>query len=352
MSRERETEVLISVGTGGVGKTSVSAMLGFYYAHLGKKVLVVTIDPAKRLLQALGLKHRQGKAVLVERSSNSGELSALMPDLNHEWMDFLESSLVDKKRLQDISHNHFYRYITEGFSGSLEIICCHILYRLIESKKYDIIILDTPPSTHSLSFFEVPQKLTALLERSIFQLLMNKRQSLFFKFSKKLAFFSSSILHKTLEKIVGSHFLSEVIDFALSIDALYEPLYKRAKAMERLLLDKKTRWALVIRPTTSSVLDSLNFARELKQKGIKLDQLIINQVTPNFSPGFSKEMSPRFEKIINLYEQRLNYEQNLIEKAKRAFPKSASCKIFLKTLEDSSKDILISMLDDYKKELS
>lgn len=342
------TQVHICVGAGGVGKTSISAMLGLHYARMGKKVLVITIDPAKRLLDALGLKAYEGKPAKVELDGFKGELSAFMPDLHQEWMDFLKASISENDKVHDISQNHFYRYMAEGFPGSMEIICCHILYRLLDAKRYEILILDTPPSTNSLAFFEIPQKLTKLLEGSIFQLLMRRRSSIFFSISKKLAFFSSSFLHKTLEKIVGSHFLSETIDFALSIDALYEPLYKRAKAMERLLLDSKTQWHLVLRPTSSSVLDSLHFGTALKERGINLNQLIINQAMPVFSVG--KKHAKPLQHIIHKYEQQLAYEENLIEKAKKAFPQSEYRKIFFSYEGNTLMNILKKMLNDYEKD--
>lgn len=345
-------QVFICVGAGGVGKTSVSAMLGLEHAHEGKKVLVITIDPARRLLDALGLNDQKGIPARLKLKGLKGEFYALMPDLEKEWMDFLKAAVEDNQnKIHNISRNHFYRYMVEGFPGSLEIICCHILYRLIEARHYDVIILDTPPSNNSLSFFEVPQKLAAVFERSVFQMLMQRRNSFFFKLSKRLAFFSSSILHKTLEKIVGSHFLSEVIDFALSIDALYEPLYSRTRAMERLLLDHNTRWTLVLRPTSSSVDDSIRFGESLSQKGIVLHQLILNQVMPSFAIEKTLRCSPIITELVLDYERQCTYEQSLINKLMNSFKKSDCRKLSLLANDNTPIGLLEGMLKDYQKDI-
>lgn len=343
---ERMCKTIICVGAGGVGKTSTAAMLGMHYAKAGKKTLVITIDPAKRLRGALALKEDQGEPVRVPLDFK-GELYGLLPDLKKEWMDFLKASIKEEKKLHDISTNPFYRYMVEGFPGALEIICCHILYRLREEGMFDVIVLDTPPSSNSLSFFEVPEKLSKVLERNIFRLLMQNRQSLFFRLGKRLAFFGSSVLQKTLEKIVGSHFLSEVIDFALSIDALYEPLYKRAKTMELILREANTTWVLVLRPTQRSIEDSLAFAKALDHKGIRLDQLLINQMMPPFS--VEQNLDPGIREIVTNYERQCAYEQSLKARIIKSFPHK-KCSVLFTTTQENPLKIVEGMLKNYEKD--
>jgi len=344
---ERASEIVICVGSGGVGKTSVASMLGMHYAQKGKKTLLITIDPAQRLLDALALKNSEGEPIRVPLSEVHGELYAFLPDLKKEWMDFLKASIPEQDKLHGISANHFYRYMAEGFAGSLEIIVCHILYRLIHARHYDVIVLDTPPSTHSLSFFEVPEKLSKVLELNVFQLLMRNRNSLFFRLSRKLAFFGSSILYKTLEKMVGSHFLSELIDFALSIDALYEPLYQRAQAMQHLLRDKNTAWVLVLRPTLRSVEDSILFRDALRDKGIRLSQLIINQAMPSFALTQSSDAA--INEIISRYERQKAYECALIEQVKSSFPGVPCYLLPLSLEEENHTKIVQEMLSNYNR---
>lgn len=342
-----KTKVVIIAGAGGVGKTSVASMIALDYALKNKKTLVITIDPAKRLFDALSIKVDTAKPVEVTFGNNN--LFTFMPDLKKEWMDFLKASIGEKNKVHDISANHFYRYMARGFPGSLEIISCHILFRLLKENKYDVIVLDTPPSTNSLSFFDIPQKLSQIFEHNVFRMLMKGRHSLLFKFSKKLAFFGSGVLHKTLERLIGSHFLSEVIDFALSIDALYEPLYNRAKAMEKLLKDKATKWVLVLRPTNSSVDDSIPFVSTLKEKNIDIEQVIINQVFPKFS--IDESFHGALEDVKIRLQNQLKFENSLIMRVRKAFKTSSICEIALSDYHGESQILLEQMLNDYRQGL-
>ena len=282
------TKVTICVGAGGVGKTTVSSIIALERALLGRRVLLITLDPARRLMDALSLEEACHEPVKVDidrltarAPKENGELFALMPDLKSEWMDFLEDSIHRSDVRHEITSNHFYRYMVEGLPGAFEIICSHIMFRLMKDGRYDDIILDTPPSSHSISFFEVPKKISRVLNQSLFNRLIKSRKSMLFKVTKRIAFLSGGILEKTLERIIGSHFLSELIDFALTIDALYEPLLERTTAMEELLKSQKTRYVLISRPTFASVNDCISVAQALKEQGVGFDELIINQVMPH-----------------------------------------------------------------------
>lgn len=358
--KTKETQIIVCVGAGGVGKTSVSGMLGLDAARKGQRVLVITIDPAKRLLDALGideLSHTPIKVDLKKFRISVGELSAFMPDLKREWMDFLVSSINVSDVVHKISDNHFYQYMVDGLPGSLEIICAHILHRLVSENNYDVIILDTPPASNSVSFFDVPKKLIQVLEHSAFQFIIKQRHSVVSKLTRSFAFFSSGLLEKTLEKIIGSHFLSEVIDFALTIDAIYEPMLERARGMEALLKSPNTDFVLVSRPSKASLNDSTNLQSLLKERGILCRQLIINQVF--FYPkkelilerkalAFTKNIGKRVGRIVDLYEKECVYQQELITQLKMVF-KESDCRILF-LLQNSEHDLMTEMLSDYNQE--
>ncbi|MCA9508815.1 MAG: AAA family ATPase [Myxococcales bacterium] len=205
--KRKETEIIICVGTGGVGKTTVSAMLGLDCALKAQKTLIVTIDPAKRLLDALGLKKNSSSPEKVDvkkifPSDSTGELYAFMPNLKQEWADFLSSSTKTSKTIHEISKNPFYQYMIDGLPGSSEIICAHTIHRLVRDGDYDVIILDTPPASNSVSFFDVPKKLIRVLEHRVFKFLMGQGKGAFSAITRKFAFFSGEILEKTFEKII------------------------------------------------------------------------------------------------------------------------------------------------------
>lgn len=357
----KETQIIVCVGAGGVGKTTVSGMLGLNAARKGQKVLVITIDPAKRLLDALGIEEMAHMPIRVDLRKfqiSVGELYAFMPDLKREWMDFLLSSIKVSDALHKISENHFYRYMVDGLPGSLEIICSHILHRLVNENNYDVIILDTPPASNSVSFFDVPNKLIRVLEHSTFQFIIKQRHGVVSKLTRTFAFFSSGLLEKTLEKIIGSHFLSEVIDFALTIDAMYEPMLERARAMEALLKSPKTHFVLVARPSRASVNDSTNLQSLLKERGIFCRQLIMNQVFfyPRTEIALERKalartkenIGKRTEKIVDVFEKECVYQQELISQLREVF-KDSDCRILF-LLKNSEHDLMTEMLSDYNQE--
>jgi anion-transporting ArsA/GET3 family ATPase len=361
MKDPQKTQVIVSVGAGGVGKTTVSGMLGLDFSRRGKKTLVITIDPAKRLLDALDMSGNTHVPLKVDISKIlpdekiSGELFAFMPDLRREWKDFLSSSLKNTEAIHEISENPFYQYMVDGLPGSLEIICAHILHRLLAENNFDVIILDTPPASNSLSFFDVPSKIARVLEHNIFRLLMKQRHSLLSKFTRKIAFFSSGLLEKTLEKLIGSHFLSEVIDFALTIDAIYEPMLERARAMDAMLKNPHTHFVLISRPTVDNVRDSIDLQAALKKRSIHINQLVINQVL--FEPGknlakerraFREQDNGHLEKLLFLFEEEYKYQQKLIRRLKDAFIAIDSRLLFLAKNSESS--LMTQMLSDYNQE--
>ncbi len=328
-------QVIIAIGAGGVGKTTVASALGLYFAKRGQKTLVITVDPARRLLDAMAVKTKTDEPSrvvldgLVDNAVFGGELSVFMPNLKKEWADFLASAIKEGEVRREISTNPFYQYMAEGMPGAFEIICSHVLFRLIATERYDKIILDTPPSSHSISFFDVPQNIARVLEQGVFRSLMNRRHSMLMKLTKKLAFLSGGILENTFERLIGSHFLSELIDFALTIDALYEPMLTRVKAMDALLKNPSTKYALIVRPTAASIKDSMYLKSALTNRGIRLSQIVFNQVMPELdSDEIVKELAAlphdtaalrRIEALVALYEKEVTLEKDLLKQAQKQF---------------------------------
>ncbi len=352
---EKTAQVIFCVGAGGVGKTSVSAMLGFYYAQQHKKVLVLTIDPAKRLLDALSLSTKSNEAVRVEHPSlknSTGQLFALVPNLKNEWMDFLEASVKKSEAIHQISNNPFFTYMADGLPGSLEIICAHLVHRLLAQNIYDILIIDTPPFSNSLSFFDIPEKLIRVLEHRSTRLFLENRNSFLRKITRKMAMLSGNILVNTLEKIIGSNFLSEVIDFALGIDAIYEPMLTRARLMSELLKSPHTRFVLVSRASSASVADSLNLQAALKKRGIEISEVVVNQMWPRLGPGLHHEVQKLeneagnmalLEKIIRCYGDEYDFQQKLVQRIKNFFVMNKVSFLHLAHGEN----LLSEMLRDY-----
>lgn len=362
-----KSKVVIVVGAGGVGKTTVASALGVYFARRGQKTLVITVDPARRLLDALAVKdvsdeprRVQVDGLLDNNSSSRGSLFVFMPNLKKEWADFLSSAIEQAATREKIASNHFYRYMAEGMPGALEIICSHVLFRLMKSGDYDKIILDTPPSSHSISFFDVPQKISRVLEQGIFRTLMNRRHSMVARLTKKIAFFSGGILEKTFERIIGSHFLSELIDFALTIDALYEPLLHRVRAMDALLKSADTKYALIIKPTAASIKDSIYVRGALLARGIILHQILINQVMPTLDDdnlrreiAALKEHASAYASIaplIDLYQREQNLEAYFLAEVRKQFSRTPKQLLYLTEATLSRSELLMRLVLDLERE--
>jgi anion-transporting ArsA/GET3 family ATPase len=369
-SEEILSRVIICVGAGGVGKTTIASVLGLHFAAAGYKTLVITIDPAQRLLDALSLdsKAPQPKKVMLgkligKNRLNGGELFVLMPDLKREWMDFLQASIHNADLRHEITSNHFYQYMADGLPGAFEIICAHVLFRVMKSGDYDRVILDTPPSSHSMSFLDMPKKISSVLEQNIFRSLINRRHSFLIKLTKKLAFISGGLLDKTLEKVIGSHFLSEMIDFALTIDALYDPMLERTKAAEELLFSKNTKYVLVCRPTSASIKDCAFLRHALTKRGINPAEIIVNQVMPEVDKSKIKqerlavtttleaEEAKTIEQLLSLYEEELRYEKKLIARLKKDFFPIDVYELPLTVARSPKSEIISELLCHYQQRI-
>lgn len=368
MKKTTDKKVLICVGAGGVGKTTVASLLGAYYASLGLKALVITVDPARRLLDALGLKgtHTTPKKVDLSHVTSvkpGGALFAFMPDLKKEWMDFLRDCIERDEMRHEIASNHFYRYMADGLPGAFEIICSHVLFRLRRDEDFDIIVLDTPPSSHSVSFFDVPKKVSNVLEHGVFRKLLSRRNAFLLKVTKKLALFSGGVIENTLERLIGSTFLSELIDFSLTIDALYDPMLERARAMDALLKSPSTDYVLVVRPTVTSVDDSFNLHESLKKRGIKINEVVMNQVSPTLNEDeINKELEALHEhaagneglklidEMVLLHRNEVVAEGRLIDRVAKSFD-GASIKTLTLAQSLHKTSIIAHLLSSYKKQV-
>lgn len=272
----------IVVGTGGVGKTTLASALAIKEASKGQRVLLITIDPAKRLMDALGIeKHGKTPTNVDIGTENKGELFAYMPDLRSEWLLFIKDAMPAKDR-EMVETNPFFSYLVDGLPGSLEIICCHLLFRFINAGQFDRIVLDTPPSSQALTFFDVPQKINQVLLHPLFKKLTGKKGRFILNVTKRFALFGTNIWEKTVENIIGTHFLSMMIQFAFALESLYEPLIERATMMTELLTAKECSFFLVTKLQKRSLDEALMLKHELvDERGLALKRIIINQVLPN-----------------------------------------------------------------------
>ncbi|MEZ4871779.1 MAG: ArsA-related P-loop ATPase [Bdellovibrionales bacterium] len=273
-------KVVVCTGSGGVGKTTISASLGVLAAQYGQRVLVLTIDPAKRLATALGI---QGDANIVKVPGQNfkGELYAGRIDSVEIFNAFIREAAPSNDVVEKILKNKLYEQLSTTLSGSQEFTSLVKLYEEQKSNKYDLIILDTPPTQHAIDFLHSPEKIYALFQSSITKWFINNTQ--------KGGSVWSRILHKGTQtvlsifhRVTGSDFMDELSDFFFSLKDLQENITQTCQGTQELLKDKNTAFLLVTSFDRAKIQEASSYYGELVSGGYQLDSIIINRAFPKW----------------------------------------------------------------------
>lgn len=276
----KDCDVMICVGSGGVGKTTMAAALGVRAAQSGKRVLVLTIDPAKRLAQTLGI---EGHSDIVEvpGAKFSGALYAGVIEHKKVFDEFVLRAAGKDSSATKLLQNRLYKQLSTGLSGSQEFTSLEKLYSCYESKSFDLIILDTPPTKHALDFLAAPQKLAALFNEGIAQWFKDpegKKKSLL---ANILNAGTKQVL-KVLESLTGASFVHELADFFISIEKWQSRLQERTTAAHRLLVSSRTHFCLVTAFDKAKLKEAEFFSKEIRKGGYHLRTLIVNRAFPSW----------------------------------------------------------------------
>lgn len=297
----KTSKILVCVGSGGVGKTSVSASLGYLAASDGLKVHVLTIDPSQRLKTTLGFKPGELSTV-CPTPGLSGELSASIVDPKKTFDEFLARASGQAKA-HKLLNNKLYQQLSTTLSGSQEFTALEKLYSLHESGQYDLIILDTPPAKHAIDFLEAPQKLAALFHDSVAKWFRDPE-------GQKQGFLKSILQQGTkqvlrgLEAITGSDFMRELSDFFQNIESFQSQLEDRVNAVHRLLVHEQTHFALVTSFDEAKLIEAEEFARSIRRSGYKLSAVLINRAYPYW---YFEPFQPESAAVNELYQTMKTY---------------------------------------------
>lgn len=276
----QETQVLVCVGSGGVGKTTVAASLGILAAKEGKKVLVLTIDPAKRLAQTLGIEGITD-ITKVPNQNFKGELYASVIDHKRTFDAFVERAAKKSDSAKKILNNGLYKQLSTSLSGSQEFTSLEKLYSVFESREFDLIILDTPPTKHAIDFLYAPQKLSALFSEGVAKWFRDPE-------GKKSGFFGHMLqsgtrqVLKVLESLTGSTFIRELGDFFINIEQWQTQLLQRTVDVHRMLVSPTTHFCLVTSFDQAKLKEAEFFAREIRKGGYHLKTVVLNRVFPHW----------------------------------------------------------------------
>lgn len=313
------TRVFIQMGPGGVGKTTVSAAYGLHWASLGKKVLVMTIDPARRLAQALGIENNNG-TVKVHVENIKGELYATLLDHSAIFDSFiLKMSNSQNQLAEKLFKNKLYQSLKSKLQGSQDFTALVELYNQASSGNYDIIILDTPPAQHAWQFLESPDKLSNLFREKVmrwFQWMGKPDQTA--GFWNKIMSTGTQKVMQALQILTGQEFMNQISDFFSSIQSFQVQLREKIENSQALIKSETTEFTLVTTQDELKILETIQYAEEIKKKGYHLKRVILNRAWPAGEIGnisyLSEQEQLELKRIYKLLSDSQRVNQALIEK--------------------------------------
>ncbi len=274
--------VIVCCGSGGVGKTTTAATIGLELAHRGHRVVVVTIDPAKRLADALGLSNGLTNEPSLldagpEVRAGGGELWATMLDTAATFDGIVRANATDTDQAERILTNRFYRNIAGALSGTQEYMAAERLHALHGDSRFDVVVVDTPPSRHALDFLDAPGTLSRFLDHPLFKVLMAPART-----SLRVLNFAAQPVLRAIGKVIGAEVLADAIAFFQAFEGMETGFRQRADEVTGLLRSPETRYVLVASPKHDTVEEASFFADRLRQSSMKVAALVVNRCTPTF----------------------------------------------------------------------
>ena len=276
--------VAVCVGCGGVGKTTVAAALAVEAARRGQRVLVLTIDPARRLADALGVAALGNEPQDLPREAlaafgvpEGGALSALMLDMKRTFDDLVERFAETPESRKRILQNPIYQHVSDALSGSVEYSAMEKVFELHESGRFDLIVVDTPPAQHALDFLEAPQRLVEFLESRLVKMAIHPAFSAG-RFGFRLFQRGTRRVLQVIERITGIGFLEDISEFLLAFEGMSEGFRERAEKVRALLLGPEATFVLVTGPGRESIEQAGQFLDRLEAYHVRLRGVLVNRL--------------------------------------------------------------------------
>jgi anion-transporting ArsA/GET3 family ATPase len=340
-------KVIICCGSGGVGKTTLAAALGVKGAELGLKVLVLTIDPARRLATSLGLTDLGDEEVKnVNEGQFKGALYASMLNMKRTFDEFITSMAPSAAVADRVLNNNIYKQISTALNGSQEYTALEKLLQAANSGGYDLIILDTPPTKHAMDFLNAPVKIHTLFQDSIIKWFLMPFTTLD-RLSLGLMNRGTRAAFKAFEKIGGSEFLGSLTEFFSSIRAWQKLLRDRTAEVHRLLTSDATGFVLVTGFNSVRIDEARFFEKSLKRGGYSLSAIIVNrafplwgnhEVTTKGLEGTDPVLKHNFSKLIEYYNSIKRFYQSQ-EDAFRSYAQEVRLNVIFCRLPDFDQDV-------------
>ncbi len=278
-----DSPLVIVVGSGGVGKTTLAASLGLRSAAAGHKTLVMTFDPSRRLKDALGIGDAIGNAE-VPVAGASGRLYASLLDARATFDDLVRRYAPDDEAAHRILTNSYYNHLAGHLGGILEYMAVERLQEVASSGRYQRVILDTPPTAQAIDFLEAPQRIVEFLDSGALKIALAPwfAEDGSLRATSGLGFVGRG-LEQFLDRIVGMQLLRDMSEFFRAFGPLFDGFRSRAEATEKLLGTSETLFVLVTGAGEARVPDTLFFARKLKEAGYRLGPVVVNRLHPRIA---------------------------------------------------------------------
>jgi anion-transporting ArsA/GET3 family ATPase len=279
-----EARIAVCVGCGGVGKTTIAAALGVEAARRGRRALVLTIDPARRLADALGLRALGNEPQTLPRSTlgqlgvpPEGDLAAMMLDMKRTFDDLVERFAESPEVRDRIFSNAIYQHASDALAGSVEYSAMEKVYELYDREAFDLIVVDTPPAQHALDFLEAPQRLLEFLDSRLVQMLIHPAFAAS-RFGFRLFQRSAHRVLRIMERVSGFGFLEDVSEFLLAFEGMSGGFRERARRVRGLLVGPEAAFVLVAGPGAESQRQAVDFLDRLEAFQVPLTGVLITRM--------------------------------------------------------------------------
>ncbi|WP_182898071.1 ArsA family ATPase [Microbispora sp. H10830] len=288
-----DTRIIVCCGSGGVGKTTTAAALGLRAAERGRSVVVLTVDPARRLAQAMGLTELDNTPRRVHGVDGAGEaggeLHAMMLDMKRTFDEIIEAH-ADPERARQILTNPFYQSLSSSFSGTQEYMAMEKLGQLRRSNEWDLIVVDTPPSRSALDFLDAPERLGRFLDGRLIRILTAPAKA-GGRSAFKLLNAGFGMVAGILTKVIGAQVLRDIQLFVTALDAVFGGFRQRAEQTYRLLQAPGTAFVVVAAPERDAMREASYFVERLADERMPLAGLVVNRVHRPLAPSLSAARS-------------------------------------------------------------
>ena len=281
------TAIVVCCGSGGVGKTTTAAALGLRAAERGRKVVVLTIDPARRLAQSMGLTELDNTPRVVKGVSGPGELQAMMLDMKRTF-DEVVLAHADPERARQIMENPFYQSLSSGFAGTQEYMAMEKLGQLQAEGRWDLIVVDTPPSRSALDFLDAPNRLGSFLDGKLIRILTAPAK-VGGRSAMKFLNVGMTMFTGVLGKVLGANVLQDLSTFVTAMDSMFGGFRERADRTYQLLQAPGTAFLVVAAPERDALREAAYFVDRLETDRMPLAGLVLNRVHSTGAPQLTAE---------------------------------------------------------------